>query len=250
MPRPACLCLAIALCAAPALAQPQPSLAQGAVARAFRPGGPPAARWFIGLEAGYVRDAFEPAYTFIDGTPPESFENLATGAGFGALVGYNLVAGRGGALGLIGRFGISRAIWTLDVMDTPGFLGGTVAVPSSLTYKIPYTASLALQPRIRMGRRASLLVELGAGVGNVDELKTSSGGSTYHFTGWQPFWELGAGASVGLRRGVAIYGMYRWAAYSSYSFESRTPAGAHWESIQDAPRTQTVTGGLTFSLGR
>jgi hypothetical protein len=227
-----CLCLILALSAPQAVAQPQ------------------GAKWFFGGEAGGVRQKFFPAYTSVDGASIGSFENVATGGQFDLLVGYE--GGPHGPidLSMVGRFGVSLASWKLDVIDTPGFLGGTAEVRSSFAYKIPYTATIAIQPRLPIGSRMCLLGELGGGLGRVEQTKTSQGGSTYDAARWRPFWDVGAGISVRVGRDARIYLMYRSANYGGYAFESHTPAGARFENIHDAPRTVAIVAGLTIPFGR
>ena len=119
--------------------------------------------------------------------------------------------------------------------------------------KHPESPAAAFAPYSRrdlFGGRVGLMGEFGAGFGRIDQRNTSRGGSTYDEARWQPFWEIGAGASVGVGRRVRLYGMYRYAAYRGYAFESHTPAGAPFETIHDAPRTREVVGGFSLSFGR
>jgi hypothetical protein len=253
-----CLSLFLALGALPAAAQPQSPFqppAQPVVMKeiqtqsVWQPG-VVGRRWFLGGEAGGVSHTFFPAYTAVDGESLGSFRNAATGGQFDLLIGYEGGSHGPFAMALVGRFGVSLASWKLDVIDTPEFLGGTAEVPSSFAYKIPYTATIALQPRLPIGSRMCLLGELGGGLGRVEQIKTSRGGSTYDIANWRPFWDVGAGISVRVGRDARIYFMYRSANYAGYAFESRTPAGARFETIHDAPRTVAIVAGLTIPFGR
>jgi len=244
------LYLTIVFCAVPAVVRSQSrTVAANQTQTIWNPGAP-AARWFVGAEMGAVTHQFRPAYSSPDGGFLGSFRDVVTGGRIGALLGYELVAVGPIGVAITGRFDVNRATWALVVNDDLSFLDSVPQAQSSLTYKIPYTATLTIQPRLPVGSRVYLLGELGAGVARIEQLKTSRAGSTYDFASSRPLWEAAVGVSARFGRGARIYFVVRRPAYSGYAFKSQTPSGAPAEIIHDAPQTAVIVLGLVVPFGR
>ncbi|MEW6259205.1 MAG: outer membrane beta-barrel protein [Thermodesulfobacteriota bacterium] len=190
---------------------------------------------YMGLDVGYSETRFHPEYTYVDGSPSDTYLDPAYGQSGSLLIGYTHPVFPGLALGLQGRFGYANDTWTLDTNE-----------PAHLTYQIPYFYTISLRSTLQVVPPLLVFLDAGIGQGYIQERKESPTSSQYDFKEWKPGYSAGGGIEYHLTENWSMNVSYRYTAYEKISFESYLPNGSHWETIEDTPNNRMISWGLTW----
>ncbi|WP_028325053.1 outer membrane protein [Desulfatirhabdium butyrativorans] len=191
--------------------------------------------FYAGTEIGYAETRFEPQYSYMDGSPNDRYVDLAYGQTGSLIFGYMRPLGAGLSMGLQGRIGLSNDEWTLYTNE-----------PAHLTYRIPYSYAFGLRPALRISDSLSVFFDGGIGQGNIQEKKESPFASRYDINEWKLGYTAGAGIEYHLSSVWSMNFSYRYTAYDRLSYDSYMPNGSHWETVEDEPKTQVFSFGLTW----
>lgn len=184
-----------------------------------------AGEWGVGLELGYGKQTFEPAYDFYNGRPSRSFTNRAYGPEAALFAEYRVHLSPAFSVGALGRVGGTPSEWSLDTNE-----------PAHLAYDIPATVALSVVPAVHLDEVTALFGELGLAGGYVRHRKESSASSSYDQRGWQAGVVVGGGVERALTESVSARAFFRYTAYQGRAFDTIGPGGSAVERIKDAPR--------------
>lgn len=191
--------------------------------------------WYAGAGVGHLYTRFEPAYTFLNGDAPQQFENKADGLQVDLLAGRRHRINNRLSFGYQGSVGINSVEWSLSIPSEP----------AALRYSLPYTILGTAIPEVHFTKMVSVFGEAGGGVGRAREIKTSSTSSAYNYDSLRGALALGGGVRVAVHPKADVFARFQQVRYSSFEYDTFNAAGVHIEHVQDAPRANGFSIGVT-----
>ena len=189
--------------------------------------------YYMGAEIGSEHVSYQPEYSFMNGTPNESYDNKADGLGGGVLAGYLWQTGTAFSIALQGRLSAADAVWELDIPE-----------PASLRYAIPVNAALSLLPTFHVSKRVAFFVEVGVALGKIEERKSATTTSMYDVDEWQSGGIAGAGMNFAVDDRWSVRIGYRRTWYQEFSYDTHLADGAQVETVSDQPVQSMTSIGL------
>ncbi len=180
--------------------------------------------YYVGAEIGREHVLYQPEYSFVNGTPNESYDNKADGLGGGLLAGYLWQTGTAFSIAVQGRLSAGDAVWELDIPE-----------PASFRYAIPVNGALSLLPTFQVSKRVALFVEVGVALGKIEERKSATATSMYDVGEWQPGGIAGAGVSFAVDDRWSVRIGYRRTWYKEFSYDTHLANGVRVETVSDQP---------------
>ena len=199
------------------------------------------AGWYAGAGAGRLNTDFRPYYTYYAGGTPDQFENEAHGLQVEFLVGRRHRLSRRVSLSVEGNAAFNSFEWSLSIPEEP----------AGLEYSLPYRVALNIVPELHLGR-LSLYGDVGAGVGRVRELKTTTASqvSRYDYDEMRTTLNVGGGIKLRMSSGFSAYAHVGHVRYAKVEFDtfSAETGGLTTESkvehVTDKPRATGFTVGI------
>lgn len=196
------------------------------------------AAWYAGAGLGRMDTRFEPFYTFVNGTPPEQFENKSNGLQLDLIVGRRHRMNDRFSLGYQGVLNLNRVEWSLSIPSEP----------AELRYSLPQAVIGSVVPEVRLTEVVSIFGDLGGGFGRIREIKTSPATSSYDYDKWKPALAVGGGIRVRVSHRADVFAQYRHTGYSSVEYDTFSPTGAQVEHVKDKPRARGFVIGITTNF--
>ena len=190
--------------------------------------------WYAGVEGGYVEDVFKAHYEFVSGREPVDYTDPAYGVMMSLIGGYQFPLTQRLSLAVQGRVSADNAEWTLTTDD-----------PADLSYSLPWAYSISLVPEIKIMERLCVFGVAGLGQGYIREEKNSLVASQYSSKEWIAAYSFGGGLRFQLSDPWQVYVQYRYTTYDEITDRSYLPDGSHWETIDNAPHSESICAGLT-----
>ena len=195
-----------------------------------------AAQGYVGVGLGVGQLRFEPYYTYYRGGTPDKFDNRTTGLKIDLIGGQRFAVGGPFSLDWRGTFGVNRQEWTLVLVDEP----------ASFEYSLPYTLVVSAVPEVRVSSLVSVFGGIGGGVGRVREIKESPTTSAYDYQAFRGVVMLSGGMRIQSSASTEVFAQYDHLRYSTFEYDTFTPAGDRIEHVRDAPRAHSVSFGVAI----
>ena len=191
--------------------------------------------WYAGVGLGRLNTRFQPDYTFVLGGDPQQFDNKADGLQVDLIAGRRHRLNDRFSLAYQGAVGINGFKWSLSIPSEP----------ADLRYSLPYTVIASAIPEVHVRGIVSVFGEPGAGLGRVREIKTSPSSSAYDYDALRGALTVGAGLRVKVYPKADVFAQYRQVRYARFGYDTFNSAGVHIEHVEDAPRANGFSFGVT-----
>lgn len=196
-----------------------------------------AGSFYTGSELGSSSHRFTPEYDYTYDRPNSEFVNMAYGSEIGWLGGYRFNLYDRFSSAVQARMAFSTADWSIDTES-----------PASLSYRIPYTAIISIQPDIALTKTLSFMFEAGVVQSIVEEKKDSPSSSRYDFSDWTTGFLGGVGLKYHFVEGPSFFAIYRYVAYQQIDYRTVLPDGTPWEMVSDNPSSTTINLGFSWDF--
>jgi hypothetical protein len=185
--------------------------------------------WYTGAAIGAQHLMFEPRYTSV-GSPPQQFDDPATGPQVNIFVGQRF--------GASGRLSIG---WQAKAgLNGFGFSLSLPSEPAELRYTMPASLVLSAVPEVRLGAGVSVFGTVGGGGARVREHKTSPSSSAYDYRAFEGARAWGGGVRLGAGGRFDVLVQYEDLKTSTFAYDTFTAAGIKVEHVEDATRSKSV----------
>ncbi|GAB6042897.1 outer membrane protein [Endothiovibrio diazotrophicus] len=192
--------------------------------------------YFVEAGVGYGETTFDPDYTFVDGSPSQSFSDQQRGRITSVGFGYEKALSERFSLAISANLVDQQAEWTLYLPWEPAWF----------SYEIPRTLGLILTPAWQPAPRWRLFAELGLISGEVKERKYSAVTSHYDADEWVSGLLLGVGVGYRLNDRLEITLGRREMRYDDLTYSTRLPDGSQRATVTDSPTTAYTSLGLRY----